>query len=159
MDTERLDHDLAGVTRVFIDTSACIAYHSTAEIVHPGARHLLGRIAAPDDRLTGYVSTISAVELLIRPVRAGGADLTYMHAFLRGFPNLHILPVDLDVSLQAANVRALTRLSLPDALIISSALLAGCEAIVTNDQAWSRRLAGHFARFRWLYLADYTTAP
>lgn len=159
MDTERLDHDLTGVTRVFIDTSACIAYHSTAELAHPGARHLLGRIAASDDQLIGYISTVSAVELLIRPVRAGGSDLTYMHAFLRGFPNLHILPVDLDVALQAANVRALTRLPLPDALLISSAVLAGCEAVVTNDQSWGRRLAGHFPRFRWLYLADYATVP
>ena len=159
MDTERLDRDLDGVARAFIDTSACIAYHSTAELAHRGARHLLGRIASSDDPLTGYISTVSAVELLIRPVRAGGADLTYMHAFLRGFPNLHVLPVDLDVALQAANVRALSRLPLPDALLVSSALLAGCEAIVTNDQSWSRRLAVHFPRFRWLYLARYTSAP
>lgn len=156
MDIERLERDLHGVTRIFLDTSACIAYHSTSEAVHAGARHLFGRISAPDDPLTGYISTVSAVELLIRPVRAGGADLTFMHAFLRGFPNLHALPVDLDVSLQAANIRAVTRLPIPDALLVASAMLAGCEAIVTNDRAWGRRLAGLFPRFRWLYLADYS---
>lgn len=156
MDIERLERDLHEVTRVFLDTSACIAYHSTREEVHACARHLFGRIAASNDPLIGYISAVSAVELLIRPVRAGGADLTFMHAFLRGFPNLHALPVDLDVSLQAANVRALTRLPIPDALLVASAMLAGCEAIITNDRAWGRRLAGLFPRFRWVYLADYS---
>ena len=82
-----------------------------------------------------------------------------MHAFLRGFPTLHVLPVDLDVSLQAANVRALTRLPVPDAVIVATAMLAGCEAIITNDRPWSQRLSGLFPRFRWLYLADYSTSP
>ena len=85
--------------------------------------------------------------------------MTFMHAFLRGFPNLHVLPVDLDVSLQAANVRALTRLPVPDAVIVATAMLAGCEAIITNDRPWSQRLSGLFPRFRWLYLADYSTSP
>jgi predicted nucleic acid-binding protein len=91
--------------------------------------------------------------LLIRPIRAGVADLTFMHAFLRGYPNLRVLPVDLDVSLQAATVRAATRLPLPDAFLIASATLAGCDAIVTNDEAWHQRLRGLFGSFRWIYLS------
>ena len=153
MDVAALDRALEGAHRVFLDTSACIAYHSTAEAVHPLARHLFRRISDPDDSLTGYLSAVSAAELLIRPVRAGGADLTFMHTFLRGFPNLHVLPVDLDVALQTANIRALTRLPLPDAILSATAILSGCEAVVTNDRDWHRRLSGHFPQFRWLYLA------
>ena len=153
MDVAALDRALEGAHRVFLDTSACIAYHSTAEAVHPLARHLFRRISDPDDSLTGYLSAVSAAELLIRPVRAGGADLTFMHTFLRGFPNLHVLPVDLDVALQTANIRALTRLPLPDAILSASAILSGCEAVVTNDRDWHRRLSSHFPQFRWLYLA------
>lgn len=153
MDVAALDLALRDVHRVFLDTSACIAYHSTAEAVHPIALHLFRRIAAPDDPLAGYLSAVTAAELLVRPVRAGGARLTFMHAFLRGFPNLQVLPVDLDVALQTANIRAMTRLSLPDALLSATALLTGCEAIVSNDREWHRRLQGHFPQFRWLYLA------
>ena len=153
MDVASLDQALGDAQRVFLDTSACIAYHSIAEAVHPLARHLFQRIADPADRLSGYLSVVSAAELLIRPIRSGGADLTYMHAFLRGFPNLQVLPVDLDVALQAANIRALTRLSMPDAILTASALLSGCEAIISNDRDWHQRLQPYFAQFRWLYLA------
>ena len=36
-----------------------------------------------------------------------------------------------------------------------SGLLAGCEAIVTNDERWKRRLEPAFRTFRWVYLADH----
>lgn len=153
MNAAALDSELGDAQRVFLDTSVCIAYHSTAELAHPAASHLFQRIADPDDRLGGYLSVISAAELLIRPIRAGGADLTYMHAFLRGFPNLRVLPADLDVALQAANIRAVARLAMPDAIVTASALLSGCEAVVSNDREWQRRLQGHFPQFRWIYLA------
>ena len=139
--------------RVFLDTSTCIAYYSTHEVVHPLARHVLGRIASGHNPLTGYVSAVTAAELLVRPIRAGATDLEYTHAFLRAFPNLNLLPVDFEVALQAATIRATTRLPLPDALLVASATLSACEAIVTNDEAWHRRLHPLFPDFRWLYLS------
>ena len=77
-----------------------------------------------------------------------------MHAFIRGFPNLTALPVDLDVALEAANIRAFTRLPMADAVLVASALLSASEAIVTNDRDWYTRLQGAFPRFRWVYLAQ-----
>jgi hypothetical protein len=62
--------------------------------------------------------------------------------------------VDLDVALQAANIRALTRLPLPDALLIATAMLAECEAIITNDREWHQRLSRQFPAFRWVFLAS-----
>src|SRR5438445_13541709 len=100
MQAVQLDRALGESQRLFLDTSACIAYHSAAEPVHPLARHLFRRIADPDDPVVGYISTVTAAELLIRPIRAGGRDLTFMHTFLRAFPNLQVLPMDLDVALQ-----------------------------------------------------------
>lgn len=71
-----------------------------------------------------------------------------MYAFLRSFPNLGVLPVDLDVANTAATLRAIRNVKLPDALIIASGLLAGCQAIVTNDEAWKTRLGSRFREFR-----------
>ena len=59
----------------------------------------------------------------------------------------------LDIVLQTANIHAFARLQLPDAILIGSALLAGCEAVVSNDREWHRRLQVHFPRFRWIYLS------
>lgn len=154
MDAASLDQILSGFHRVFLDTSTCIAYHSTSELVHPLARHLFRRIADEADPLVGYLSVVTASELLIRPIRAGGPDLSFMHTFLRGFPNLQVLPFDLDVALETASVRAVSRLAMPDAILVATALLSGCEAVITNDREWHRRLSGLFPRFQWVYLSQ-----
>jgi predicted nucleic acid-binding protein len=152
MDIAELDATLGDAHRAFVDTSTCIAYQSTSEAAHPLARHLFGRIADPVDPLAAYISIVSAAEMLVRPIQAGDHRLTLVSDFLQSFPNLHMLDATFDVALQAANVRALTRLALPDALLIGTAVLAGCEAIVTNDERWSRRLGPLFPRFTWIYL-------
>ncbi len=150
-----LDAALAGATRVLLDSSALIAFHSPLEDVHHLAHHLLGRIEDDHDSLQGYFSAISAMELLVRPIKAGGPSLTFMHTFLIAFPNLTLLAVDLQVAMQAATLRAVTGLNTPDALIIACGLLANCEAIIFNDEAWSKYMQPHFRQFKWLYLKTY----
>ena len=154
MDIASLDLALGKVERAFLDTSICVAYHSANEVVHPLAQHLIRRIERSDDPLTGFLSVVTAAELLVRPMRGAADDVRLMHQFLRQIPHLHILDVDFEIAHQAANVRALTRLALPDALLIGTAILAGCEAIITNDERWARRLRPLFRQFTWIYLGD-----
>lgn len=155
MATADLDAALGGAERVLLDTSTLIAFHNRRELVHPLAVHVLARIGSDGDPLVGYYSVISAAELLVRPLRARPAEHAFMHTFLMGFPHLGVLPVDLPVAMQAATLRAGTNVRPPDALVIASAMLAGCEAIVSNDEEWRRRLSALFREFRWLYLAEY----
>lgn len=150
-----LDAALGSAERVLLDSSVLIAYHNPTERAHPLAEHLLTRIEADDDPLRGYYSFVSAIELLVRPVRTGLNEFTYMHTFLTRFPNLAGLAVDMVVAVQAANLRALTNLGLPDSVVIASGLLAGCDAIITNDARWKRRGEAAFPRFTWVYLEDY----
>lgn len=65
-----------------------------------------------------------------------------------------MLPSAMRAALQAANIRALTCLAPPDALLIGTAMMAGCEVIVSNDDRWSRRLSPLYPQFRWVYLGD-----
>ena len=138
-----------------LDSSALIAYHSRHEATHPLMVHVMSRIERDDDALRAYYSVVSAAELLIRPHRSGIAEFTFMHAFLTTFPSLTALPMDLTVATQAATIRAISAVALPDAIVVASGLLAGCEAIVTNDAAWKRRLQPLFREFRWIDLGDY----
>ncbi len=151
----RLDAALGTAQRVLLDTTTLIAFHNPSERVHLLAKHIMGRIEADADPLTGYYSAISASELFIRPIRTGTVAFSYMHTFLIGFPHLNLLPVDLQVAVQAANVRATTSIRLPNALIVASGLLAGCEAIICNDKQWKARLEPLFSAFQWIYLGDY----
>ena len=155
MEMSRLDAALGTAQRVLLDTTTLIAFHNPSERVHLLAKHIMGRIEADADPLTGYYSAISASELFIRPIRTGTVAFSYMHTFLIGFPHLNLLPVDLQVAVQAANVRATTSIRLPNALIVASGLLAGCEAIICNDKQWKARLEPLFSAFQWIYLGDY----
>jgi predicted nucleic acid-binding protein len=150
----RLDAALGESERVLLDSSALIAFHQPAELAHPLARRLLERIGQDADPLTGFYSMVTAAELLVRPIRAGIAELGFMHAFLTSYPNLHGLPMDLHVAQQAATLRVAVGLRLPDAIVVASGLLAGCEAIVTNDGEWRKRLAPRFRQFRWVCLSE-----
>ena len=152
MDIRQLDAALGSARRAFFDSSTCIANFSTTEIAHPLARHLFDRVADDADPLIGYISIVSAAEILVRPIQAADHRLDLVHNFLRGFPNLHLLNADFEVALQAANVRAAARMAMADALLIGTAILAGCEVIVTNDERWARRLTPLFPQFRWIYL-------
>ncbi len=78
-----------------------------------------------------------------------------MYTFITEFPGLTLLPVELPVALMAANLRAITTLRLPDTLVVACGLLAGCQAIVSNDQSWKRHLEPLFREFRWICLSDY----
>ncbi len=150
-----LDAALDGTERVLLDSSVLIAFHDPSDPTNLLADHLLRRIESDRDPLRGYYSVISAVELLIRPLRTGQREFTSMYAFLTEYPNLAGLPMDLTAALQAANVRATTNLRLPDSVAVASGLLAGCEAVVTNDERWKKRLEPLFRQFRWIYLDDY----
>lgn len=146
---------LGDAERVLLDTSALVAFHTHHEAAHDLVKAIFLRVQDDADPLRAYYSVVSATELLVRPLRAGPAESAYMHTFLRHFPHLDVLPIDLDVATQAATLRAIKNLKTPDALIIASGLLAGCEAIVTNDAAWKRKMESLFGEFRWVYLGDY----
>jgi predicted nucleic acid-binding protein len=153
-----LDAALADTERILIDSSTLIAFHEGLERAHPLAVHVLDRISAAQDPLRACYSVITASELLVRPLRAGYKEFTFMHTFLTRFPNLTLLPMDLAVATQAATLRSIGNTRLPDAIIIASGQLAGCEAIISNDAAWKRRFAPLFPQFRWIYLGDHLPA-
>jgi len=64
--------------------------------------------------------------------------------------------MDETVAVQSATIRSSMRVSLPDAVVIASGMLAGCEAIVSNDARWKQRGASLFPQCRWIYLSDYS---
>lgn len=155
MAIDDLDRALGDAERLLLDSSAVMAFHSPHEIAYPLAEHIFRRIEDEADRLRGCLSVVSFAELLIRPHRTSQARFTYMHDFVFNFPHLTLLPMDATVAVQAATIRSSMRLSLPDAMVIAAGLLAGCEAIVSNDTRWKQRGAGLFPQFRWIYLSDY----
>lgn len=124
---------MAKGSALVIDTSVLIAYLEGGQEITEAAMLLIDDWVQ-SGRNRGFVSTISAMELLVGPLRAKRATEEYMD-FLQRFSNLECIPVDIAVAEQAAIVRAHYGIKPPDALIIGTALAVGADAIVTNDSA------------------------
>lgn len=152
MPEAELDAALGPARLALVDSTTIIAFHSPPERAHHLAGHVFRRIADDDDPLAGIYSVATAAECLVRPIRSGSDEADLMRTFLAEFPNLRPVGIDFATALQAAVIRAATNLALADSLIVASGLAAGCDAVVGNDEAWTRRLAALFPRVRWVQL-------
>ncbi|MHB9144269.1 MAG: type II toxin-antitoxin system VapC family toxin [Symbiobacteriia bacterium] len=151
----RLKDRLAGAKRIGIDTN-CLKYLREGA-PNPRAQEeaeFLFR-SVETGLLTGVVSTVSLHEVLVGPLRRGRPDLANAYrALLRNFPNLSLVSVsdqvaDFGAELRARDLSQGRNLKTPDALCLATAIMAGCNAFVTNDM----RLGG-LEEIRILPLAE-----
>lgn len=80
-------------------------------------------------------SEITLAECLVKPFADKDifAVETYM-ALLGEQPSLPVVPISRSILLSAAQLRAETKLKLPDAIHVATAKWAECSAFVTNDR-------------------------
>lgn len=80
-------------------------------------------------------SEITLAECLVKPFADKDifAVETYM-TLLGGQPDLPVIPISRQILLSAAQLRAETKLKLPDAIHVATAKWAECSAFITNDR-------------------------
>lgn len=95
--------------------------------------------AIEEGRTTAVTSTITMLELLVRPLRDGRATLVNaINALAASYPNLGWVPTSLAIATRAAHLRAQYHLGTPDAIHLATALEAGASGFVTNDMTLRR---------------------
>jgi predicted nucleic acid-binding protein len=118
----------------------------TAPIIYwlEGHPRLADRFAAIFDAVesgdaTAVISTVTLAEVLAGPLRSRNELLTaqYREALTRS-PGWQAMPLDAELAVEAARVRAAYRLKLPDAIQVATAIRAGAAALVTHDRALRR---------------------
>jgi predicted nucleic acid-binding protein len=118
----------------------------TAPIIYwlEGNPRLADRFAAVFETVesggaTAVISTVTLAEVLAGPLRSANELLTaqYREALTRS-PGWQVMPLDVDLAVEAARVRAAYRLRLPDAIQVATAIRAGAAALVTHDRALRR---------------------
>lgn len=142
--------DMSAFRQVGLDTNVIIY---SLENVAP-YRELTGQVLRLMDRglIVGHVSTVVETEVLVKPMRdRNRRALETIELFFRNSPNLVIRSVDRMVARRAAAVRASSRLSLPDATIVATALEDRCDALIGNDSSVAKYASG----IPYLYLNDY----
>jgi predicted nucleic acid-binding protein len=95
--------------------------------------------AAESGAATIVISTVTLAEVLAGPLRTPDELLTarYREALTRS-PGWQVMPLDIEVAVEAARIRAAYRLRLPDAIQVATAIRASATALVTHDQALRR---------------------
>ena len=92
-------------------------------------------------RLKAVTTTITLAEILPRAEQEANAQAVIDYeAYLRLFPNLTLLPVDVELAKIAARLRARFRLKLPDALQIAAAAMAHTDVFITNDRELQKKV-------------------
>ncbi len=126
--------DEIGAGPVALDTVTFIYFIEE----HPRFLRLVEPVfeAIDEGRLTAVTSSLTLLEVLVVPFRAGNVALAdrYEQALTRS-RGLRLIDIDRGQLRAAAQLRSVfPRVRTPDALQISAALSAGCSALLTNDR-------------------------
>ena len=93
--------------------------------------------------MVGTVSTVVVAEVLVKPLRERDElALEKAELFFRYAPNLIVRSFDRTIARWAALVRAASRLALPDAIIVATALEERCDVLIGNDASMARHSFG-----------------
>ncbi len=83
----------------------------------------------------GLTSTLTLLELCVRPFAQGRNDAVRDYRqTLSQLPGLELVPLEDEIAIKAAQLRARYRFSTPDCIQLATAVVKKAELFVTNDQ-------------------------
>src|SRR5437870_4202429 len=118
----------------------CRARHRGLHLLHRRAPKHLETVepifqAIASGRLEAITSTLTLLEVLVAPYRAGNIDLAQRYeAVLTRTRGLLMVELERPVLRLAAQLRARSRVKTPDALQLAAGLARRCTAFVTGDR-------------------------
>jgi predicted nucleic acid-binding protein len=108
--------------------------------------------AVEKGRPQAVTTTITLAEILTKAEQDANLQAAVDYeTYLTLFPNLTLLPVDVQLAKTAARLRAQFRCKLPDALQIAAALQMQADVFITNDRDLQKRITDP----RVILLDDY----
>lgn len=116
--------------RIGLDTNVLIYYIEEHPFFIKKVEPLIEKIA--DGKATGLTSYVTLLELLVKPIREGRFDLVDQYKIILT-ECLEIIPLDEQVSLKAAELRAKYGIRTPDAIQLASVICKNGDIFITND--------------------------
>jgi predicted nucleic acid-binding protein len=91
--------------------------------------------AIDQGNLLAVTSELSLAEVLVKPIQNQNVSQQNLYKqALSTTPNLQVVPVQRDILIEAAQLRASINLKLPDAIHAATAIRTQCSSLLTNDQ-------------------------
>lgn len=82
-------------------------------------------------------SELTLAEVLVGPLKTQNLSIQRAYrAFLTTTPTLEVAPISRTVLTEAAQLRATTKLKLPDAIHLAAAMQYQCDTFLTNDETF-----------------------
>jgi predicted nucleic acid-binding protein len=118
-----------------LDAGVLIAILNSDDVHHERARAALSAARNRADRL--IVPASAYAEVLVAPLRQSEASGDAVDDFLDALP-ASVEPATREIARRAAELRARhgTRLRLPDALVVATAVIIEARRVVTTDARW-----------------------
>jgi predicted nucleic acid-binding protein len=140
---------IEGFKTIGLDTQPFIYHFQENPVFLPLTEMIFQAVEKGEVRAS--TSTITLMEVLVKPKREGNAKAFEEYKFLlQTFPNLTLRHLDEEVAEKAAEIRAQYNIRPPDAIQLASAFAENAEAFVTNDERLRR-----FSEIEILILNDY----
>lgn len=84
-------------------------------------------------------SVVTLIELLYFAGKKGGEKvLIDYQEVLVNFPNLRLVPTDIEIAKKAVRLRVSYGLTTPDAIQLATAIIWGCQVFISNDDLFLR---------------------
>lgn len=117
----------------YLDTNVLIHIIEPITPLTPAQSRFLARM--DDGHAFAITSELALSECLVKPIANG--DEVVVEAYMALFESqrgLVVMSVTREILIEAAQLRAKSRMSLPDAIHVSTANVAGCAMFVTEDR-------------------------
>lgn len=125
---------MLNVQRIYLDTNALIGILENSDELDRAQELLVQDIG--DGKQEAATSELALAECLIKPIADQDEALVrnYLQLLAADSKFLRVVPVTREIILEAARVRAGTRIKLPDAIHVATAKMSHCDAFVSNDK-------------------------
>lgn len=121
---------IKGIRSIALDSNIFSYYFHKHPLFGETARDILRDIISSHGEIT--TSIITLIELL--SLRAPPAKIEELKVALLEMPNLHIVDVNQEIGVSAAEIRRVYRFRIPDAIALATASYTKAQIFLTNDE-------------------------
>ncbi len=91
-----------------------------------------------DEEIEVFTSELTLLETLVQPIKQNNQILISAYESLLTATEISLVPINLDILRESANLRATENLKTPDAIHAATAFFSNCSYFVTNDNGFKR---------------------
>jgi predicted nucleic acid-binding protein len=149
-----LDAALTGVHRIALDASVWLAAADANDPRRSCARWLLGEVERGRFSVA-LIAALTVAEALVRPISASLEEGLSAQIALRHYPNLTVADLDFDAAVEVAHVRAATKLKMPDAIVLGTAIANDVQAIIHGDDEWEAKASSYARTLKLIHIGRH----